>query len=436
MPDPDPGPATAWLVPVVFALCLRALCIAGETALGGVGLERAGELARKSRAGRHLERLKADLERSLGAIRALRTLTLVVAAGLSSLVALETGRNCGTPPLACALAAAAGVWLWTVITDVVPQSLAASHPERWAVWTATPWLFARGLFAPLTALVARGVDRLLRPAGVRTSYTMPPPPLEELQRQLMEASPEPGAPEPALVQGLFAFGERTVKEIMVPRTDVTAIPHDASAEEVLRLFVEEGHTRLPVYRDTLDTVVGMVHVKDVLPLIAHPELILLHDLLRPTTFVPWNTPIPKVMRDLQRQRQHFAVVVDEYGGVAGIVTLEDIVEQIVGDIRDEFDDERPDVLPAGEGASLVRGEMRVSEFNDAFDAEVPQDAGFETMGGFLSALSGAIPAEGDRFFHGGLEFEVVRRDARRVLELRIRRTGQEAPAATPSPERL
>ena len=423
---PDPDPSYAWLLAALLALCVRALCIAGEAALGGVGVERAGDLARKSRTGRMLERLKQDPERSLGGVRALRALSLALAAGFASHVALAGAS--AWPSLARALCAAVAVWFWTLVTDVVPQSVAASHPEAWALGTAPLLLMARGLFAPLTALVARLFDRVLRPIGVRTSYTLPPPPLEELQRQLMEASPEPGAPEPALVQSLFSFGERTVKEIMVPRTDVTAIPHDASVDEILRLFVEEGHTRLPVYRDTLDTVVGLVHVKDVLPLIAHPELILLHDLLRPTTFVPWNTPIARVLRDLQRQSQHFAVVVDEYGGVAGIVTLEDIVEQIVGDIRDEFDDEQPDVTPEGGGASLVRGEMRVAEFNDAFGAEVPQDGGFETMGGFLSSLAGAIPSESDRFFHGGLEFEVVRRDPRRVLEIRVQRTTTAPPA--------
>ncbi|MFM2152188.1 MAG: hypothetical protein RL199_623 [Pseudomonadota bacterium] len=422
---PDPDPSYPWLLAAFVALCVRALGMAGEAALGGVGLERAGELARRSRAGRMLERLKQDPERSLGGVQALRALTLVLAAGFTTHVALSGAS--AVAPLTRALAASGAVWLWTLLTDVLPQSVAASHPERWALATAPLLLAARGLFAPITALVARAFGPLLRSVGVRTSYSLPPPPLEELQRQLMEAPPEPGAPEPALVESLFSFGERTVKEIMVPRTDVTAIPHDASVDEILRLFVEDGHTRLPVYRDTLDTVVGLVHVKDVLPLIAHPELIILHDLLRPTTFVPWNTPIPRVMRDLQRQSQHFAVVVDEYGGVAGIVTLEDIVEQIVGDIRDEFDEEQPDVTPEGGGTSLVRGEMRVAEFNDAFGADVPQDQGFETMGGFLSSLSGAIPSESDRFFHGGLEFEVVRRDPRRVLEIRVQRTAA-APA--------
>ena len=137
------------------------------------------------------------------------------------------------------------------------------------------------------------------------------------------------------------------------------------------------------------------------------------------------------MRELQKASQHFAVVVDEYGGVAGIVTLEDIVEQIVGDIRDEFDEAEPEVVPSADGANVVRGDMRVAEFNRTFQAEVPEDQGFETMGGFLSSLAGAIPAENDRFYHGGYEFQVARRDPRRVLEIRVTRTraGADAPAA-------
>jgi CBS domain containing-hemolysin-like protein len=219
---------------------------------------------------------------------------------------------------------------------------------------------------------------------------------------------------------------------MVPRTDVVAISDDADPREVIQLLVEEGHTRIPVYRGSVDTIIGIIHVKDLLPLIANPELIILHDLIRPAHFVPWNRPIAQVMRELQQEQKHFAVVVDEYGGMAGIITLEDIVEQIVGDMRDEFDEEIGDVVQGPGGAATVRAEMRVAEFNLAFDAHVPDDAGYETMGGFVSSLAGTIPAEGDRFYHGGLELEVTQRNPRRVLELRVTRTrapGEQAPGS-------
>ena len=431
---PAVAPNLLLLVPVVLALVVRALLVAGEAALGGVGEERAGELAEVSWGGRLLARLKSDSERTHGGVRAGLTLTLVVASALVALIAVQMGRSAGWPvawDLGLAVAGSLCVWLSSVLTDALPRSLAASNPEKWALWTAPVLLLARELLAPLTRLVTAVVDLMLRPFGVKTRFSAPPPPLEEIQR-LLETSPQEGAPEPALVQSLFSFAERTVKEIMVPRTDVVAVPHDAGPDEVVQRLVEEGHTRVPVYRDTLDTIIGLIHVKDVLPLLTNPELIILHDLLRPVPFVPWNTPIPKVMRDLQRKRQHFAVVVDEYGGVAGIVTLEDIVEQIVGDIRDEFDEEAAALAPAADGTSLVPGELRVAEFNRTFDADVPEDQGYETLGGFLCSLAGALPSEGDRFYQGGFELQVLRRDPRRVLEIKVTRTKQAEESTPPS----
>jgi putative hemolysin len=431
---PDVSPDLLLFFPVVLALLLRALLVAGEAALGGVGQERAEELAEASWGGRLLARLKSDAERTHGGVRAGLALTLVIAAALAALVAVQVGRAQQLPAawdLAFAVAGALCVWLSSVLTDALPRSLASSHPEPWALWTAPVLLMARELLAPLTRLVTAVVDLVLRPFGVKTRFSAPPPPLEEIQR-LLETSPQVGAPEPALVQSLFSFAERTVKEIMVPRTDVVAVPHDASPDELLQRLVEEGHTRVPVYRETLDTIIGLIHIKDVLPLLTNPELIILHDLLRPVPFVPWNSPIPKVMRDLQRKRQHFAVVVDEYGGVAGIVTLEDIVEQIVGDIRDEFDEEASALAPAADGTSLVPGDLRVAEFNRTFDADVPEDQGYETLGGFLCSLAGALPAEGDRFYQGGFELQVLRRDPRRVLEVKVTRTKPPAESTLPA----
>ena len=325
-------------------------------------------------------------------------------------VALEGTILGQLPVIVTGLLAGAGIWAATVLADIVPRSLAAAAPEAWALPTAPVLPALRGI-SPFTRTMGLLVEALV-----------------------LTHSRDVNAPEPALVRSLFEFGEHTAKDVMVPRTDVVAIRDDADPRTVVQMLVEEGHTRVPVYRGTLDKIIGIVHVKDLLPLLANPELLILHDLLRPALFVPWNRPIAKVMREMQRKHQHFAVVVDEYGGVAGIITLEDIVEQIVGEIRDEFDEDAGDVVQMPDGGALVQADMRTSEFNRAFGAQVPEDAGYETMGGFLSSLAGAIPSEGDRFYQGGFEFLVTRRDPRRVLELRATRTRtqSEGPAA-PAP---
>jgi putative hemolysin len=418
---------------VVFALSLRGLLIAGEAGLGAVGRERATELSEASRAGRAIARLKSDPELTAGGVRTALALCFTVAVVSAAGEAMILGLSAfsGLPAAIGWFVTAATVWLFTILVDVIPRSLAAAHPEAWALRIAPLLLGLRWLLTPMVRVVGGAVELLVRPLGAHVRFSLPPPPLDEIERMLTQSRQE-GAPEPALVRSLFDFGERTVKEIMVPRTDVVAVPHDMPPEKIADFLVDQGHTRVPVYRGTLDTILGVLHIKDLLPLLANPELIILHDLLRPPPFVPWNRPIAKVMRELQRQHQHFAVVVDEYGGVAGIITLEDIVEQIVGDIRDEFDEEDTDVVDSTDGTHLVKAEMRVSEFNEAFGAQVPEEGGYETMGGFLSSLAGAIPSEGDRFFSGGLELQVTRRDPRRVLELRVTRvrsTQDDAPHA-------
>lgn len=420
----------------VLALALRSLIIAGEAGLSAVGAERAAELGKESRAGRAVARLKADAEGSAGGVRVALGLCFALAAIVVAheAVALHGTMWVQIPSFVRAIVGGGLVWVATVLADTLPRSLAGARPEAWALRTAPLLLMLRAVLAPFTRAMGVLVDTLVRPFGARLRFSLPPPPLDEIER-LLTHSRDANAPEPALVRSLFEFGERTAKDSMVPRTDVVAIAEDADPREVIQRLLEEGHTRVPVYRGTLDTITGIIHVKDMLPLIANPELIILHDLLRPPVFVPWNRPIVKVMRELQRTRQHLAVVVDEYGGVAGIITLADIVAEIVGEIPDEFDDGIGDVTPTPDGGALVKAEMRVSEFNEAFGAKVPEDAGYETMGGFVSLLAGAIPAEGDRFFHGGLELQISRRDPRRVLELRVTRvkaTPEHRPAEPPA----
>jgi len=433
-PEVDPGRGTDGLLPFVpvdetgivaplvvagVALVIRGLVLAAEASVNGVGSARAAELGH-SFAARSLAKVKSDEENTAATVRATLTLTLAVVVSAVASLAITLADRHGLGPVRTVLAAAFLAWLFVVATDPLARSIAADNPEPWALRTAPVLRVLRKFLSPVLRAIAWAGDLVLRPFGLRVRFTLPPPPLEEIERLLTE-KPQEGAPEAALVRSLFGFSERTVKEIMVPRTDVVAIPHDATPEDVVRLIVEEGHTRMPVFRDTLDTIIGIVHVKDLLPLLAHPSLIILSDLLRPASFVPWNRPIPKVMRELQRKGQQFSVVVDEYGGVAGIVTLEDIVEQLVGEIRDEFDDAVPGLASSADGTVTVPADMRVTEFNHRFAADVPTDAGFETIGGFLASLAGNIPMEGDRYFFEGIEFHVSRREPRRVVEVRVTR---------------
>ena len=405
----------------LVALVLRGVLTGADAAMIGVGRSRADELLRAGdiRAA-WLVRLKAGPEGASAGARAGTSLLLALAAALATLAGHRWHEH-----VAWYVAAAAGVAGAALAIDLVFRSLCAAHPEPWALRLARPLWFAAWTVGPVARLYRWVADLALEPLGVAARFSNPRMPLEDIERTLVaHARADLTAPAAELIHSVFTFGGKTVKEVMIPRTEVVAIPLDALPDEVVRVLTEEGHTRMPVYTADLDHVVGVLHGKDVLGLLANPSLIVLQDLVRPTIFTPWSKAIGALMKEMQQQRHHIAMVVDEHGGFMGVVTLEDIIEEIVGEIGDEVEGEDKLVEPQPDGAALVRAELRVADFNEHFGAGVPESDAYETLGGFVSSLAGAIPAQGDRFYVGGLELTVARRSDRRVLLLRVAKTGR------------
>jgi putative hemolysin len=331
----------------------------------------------------------------------------------------------GTLQLAAGLFAGA----LALIIDLAPRSLAGTNPVAWSLALSGPTYVICSALGPFMRPLLRFFDSLLLRRGATARYTPPPPSLREIEKLLTDEarSGNLGAPAAEMVHGLFAFAELTAKEIMVPRTRVVGVPIDADPQQVLDLLAEEGHTRMPVYDGDLDHIKGVLHAKDVIQLLAHPELIVLQDLLRPALFAPWTRPVGELLREMQQKRSLLALIVDEYGGFSGVVTLEDILEEIVGEIRDEHDVEGPSLQLGPDGSVVVRAETRLDEINRALNAQLPDGGDFETLGGLLNFSAGAIPQTGDRFYIGGLEFTVVQRDERRVRLVRISRPLKTAP---------
>ena len=309
-----------------------------------------------------------------------------------------------------------------LVLDLAPRSLAAARPLRWSLALSVPaWFLCKILKWPLQLLL-RVFDSLLLGSGATARYTPPPPSLDQIERILTSEgrAGEKAAPPPELVHGLFEFAEKTAKEVMVPRTNVVGVPVGSTVEDVLALLAEEGHTRMPVFEDDLDHIKGVLYTKDVIPLLANPELIVLQDLIRPAVWVPWTKRVDEILREMQQKRSHIVMVADEYGGFSGIVTLEDVLELVVGELGEERRPAELPVPPLGpDGTTLVRAETRIEEVNEALGAELPRDGGFETLAGLLNSCAGAIPQTGDRFYVGGLELTVLQRDDRRVRLVRI-----------------
>jgi putative hemolysin len=412
----------------------RAIVQAADTALIAVGedeLRAAAEEPGRARRARMLLDLKQHPEPTAAALRAVSSFLLAFAAVacaifVGSILSRSVARSAseGTLQILAGLVAGAAA----LVLDLAPRSLAAARPISWAFSLAWPaFVICRLLRAPLQLLL-RVFDAALVRRGATARYTPPPPPLDEIEKILSEESRGGGSAPPAeMVRRLFAFAGRTAKEVMVPRTRVVGVPLDANPAEVVRLLTEEGHTRMPVYEGDLDHIRGVLHTKDLIPLVAHPELIVLQDLLRPPVFVPWNLQVGLVLREMQQKRSHLALVVDEFGGLAGIVSIEDILSEIVGELPDEHNDPTPALHLGPDGTALLPAETRIDEINRAFDAELPADGGFETLAGLLNTCAGAIPQAGDHFFVGGLELTVAQRDDRRVRMVRVGRAARSEP---------
>ena len=416
------------------ALVGRAVLQAADAALLALGeaeAREAGTHPGAAQRARWVLALKAEPEPTAAALRAASSGLLAFAAVECALLVDEFATWTTTPlhlaaHLPLQLLAALVAVAVALVLDLAPRSLASHKPLDWALALAFPtWLTCRLLGPPVRLLLAV-FGPLLKRQGAIARYTPPPPPLEQIERILSEEVRQGGsAPPVEMVHGLFSFAERTAKEVMVPRTQVIGVPIEATSQQVIDLLAEEGHTRMPVFDGDLDHIKGVLHAKDVIPLVASPGLIVLHDLVRAPMFVPWNMPIGTLLKEMQNKRSHIALVVDEFGGFEGIVSIEDILEEIVGDLPEEHELPSQKLKLGLDGSALWPAETRVEDVNQALAAALP-DGDFETLAGLLNSCAGAIPQQGDQFFVGGLELTVAARDERRVKQVRVRRA-QTAP---------
>ncbi|MDX9758417.1 MAG: hemolysin family protein [Bacteroidota bacterium] len=316
-------------------------------------------------------------------------------------------------------------FLLTGLFLVTVHLFAKSLGERYAdalVLHATGGMhtLVRLLHLPQRALTVTA-NLLLRPfrgaASFRESVTT-----EENLMDILEDGAKTGLldrTEHELIESIFQFTETTAREIMIPRTDIIGVEIRMTPSEILKLILEEGFTRMPVYEESLDNIVGVIYAKDVLSLIEHHNLIILQDIVRPAYIVPETKPISELLREFQLKRQHMAIVVDEFGGTEGIITMEDILEEIVGEIRDEYDEEEsPYVLLPGGGIE-VEAMVNIADLNAYSPISIPESDDYDTVGGFVTKLFGRIPESGERIAFQHALIEVIDAEERRVLRVRL-----------------
>jgi CBS domain containing-hemolysin-like protein len=291
-------------------------------------------------------------------------------------------------------------FLHIVLGELMPKMVALERAERVAMFTAGPLaLFARVFRAPLWLFNAVGT-KLGRLIGLRSSLDHASVYTETELRQLVDVARESGylrAEERRLIHRVFEFSDTLVREAMVPRTEMAAISSDCSLAQITKAFDQYRYSRLPVYRESLDDVIGFIHSKDVMPYLLSPESFRLEDVLQPSLYVVDTARLEDVLRQMQKAKAHFGFVVDEHGGLEGIITLEDLLEEIVGDISDEHDEEvNEQITPAGDGKYILAGGLAVRDLNRRLKLSLPESEGYTTIAGFLMTEAGHVLKTGEK----------------------------------------
>jgi CBS domain containing-hemolysin-like protein len=278
------------------------------------------------------------------------------------------------------------------------------------------------LTQPFTWILNRSAELVLRPFGLKTGTGEENVHSADELRILVEQSQEVGALErqdAALIEGVFEFSEKNAREVMTPRTAIDALDIDATLDEALALVVDTQRSRYPVYEESIDNIIGLVIAKDFIPLLRQrPSEFTVQGMMRPVHVVPGSREVEEVLADFKRLKEHMAVVLDEYGGTAGIVTMEDLLEEIVGEILDEYDEPEPvDAVEPGHDV-LIPGSMNIGEMNERFGLDVPDDE-YTTIGGYVFGALGRLPIVGDRVTASHAVFTVKAMDGRRIEMLAV-----------------
>ena len=313
--------------------------------------------------------------------------------------------------------------LHIVLGEQAPKLFGLALAERVALAVSLPMeLFYKAFHWPIRALDWASVSTV-RLFGLQPSQEQASIYTEAELRQLVDRSRESGhlrAEERRLIHRVFEFSDTLVREAMVPRTAIAAISEDCSLSDITKAFEQHRYSRLPVYRESIDDVIGFLHSKDVMPYILHPETFRLKRVLQPPMFVVDTARLEDVLRQMQRAKMHFGFVVDEHGGLEGIITLEDLLEEIVGEISDEHDEEvNEQITQIGEREFLLDGGLAVRDLNRRLKLSVPESEAYTTIAGFLMTAAGHVLKPGETVEHNGLVFDVERVERRRVLRVRL-----------------
>lgn len=338
------------------------------------------------------------------------------------LIAMPVGLELATrTSIAAGVALAAASYLHVVFGELYPRAIALNHPETFAKWLAPPLMAFAWIARPVIFLFEKSARTMLRLTGQRPYIRDAPVHEPDEIRLIVEQSQEEGKIEPEnaeMLDAVFEFTEKKARDVMTPRTRMVGVPATATLEEALDLVEANAFSRYPVFGETLDDIVGVMLAKDLVPAVrGHTPDFDVRAVMRPVHFVPGSREVEDVLADFKRRKAHLAIVLDEFGGTAGLVTMEDLLEELVGEILDEHDEAL--VAPRSQaGDTVIDGSMPITDVNERLGVTVPAEE-YTTIGGFVFGALGRLPVVGDHVSAGGAHLTVKSMDGRRISELAI-----------------
>jgi putative hemolysin len=430
------------LLIILVLVALNGVFVAAEIALVSIRRSRVEQLVEEGRRGAHRVRnLTGDPGRFLAVVQIGVTFIGFLAAAFAGVqlsqpfagVLVSWGLDANTAGALALITVTIAVSLFTIVFgELVPKTLALAHPEAFAMSLAVPVDLLGRLLHPLVVVLTRATSAIARLLGAEVS-TEQQISADEL-RLIVERGGEQGileAEEEQMINAVIELGDRRIHEVMVPRVAIAALTANATFEQAIDLVVEVGHSRIPVYHYSIDEIVGILYAKDMLPYLKpdsgpHPAL---RKLLRPPVLVPESMTVDDLLHEFQRRKVHIAIVLDEYGGTAGLVTIEDLLEEIVGEIQDEYDVEEPIVERLSEHEARVDGRADVDELLELFDLDLKlEDAEeYDTVGGLMYHRIGGVPSPGDTVDVDDLRLTVETTDGRRVGKVLVTRQTERPP---------
>ncbi len=431
-----------WLLDIVLIVLLiivNGFFAASEISLITLRKSRVRHLVKSgSLAAKRVQKLQEEPERFLATVQIGVTLIGTLAAALGGVMAVERIRpwflsvpvrfiQRAAEPLAMAVVVSLITYVTMVVGELVPKSLAIRHSEKIAFFTSAPIDFLSKLLIIVLRILACSNNFLLKFfkfGQIQESGFIS----EDEIKYLIREGRKTGVFEPSeedLIHSVFKFTDTVVKEVMVPRTEIAAVEAESSITDILRTMNERGFSRLPVYSGTIDNVIGIVYLKDILPLVTENRPFQLGRVLRKPYIVPPNKRASVLLKEMRERKVHLALVGDEYGGTDGLVTMEDLIEEIVGDIRDEQEKEFREIERIADNRYIVDGRTDIGKLNEKLGLKLPEEE-FETIGGFVLGLFGRLPSEGDQISYEDALFTVLRLRKNRIARIRILKQKRES----------